>query len=775
MWALTPDDAAALVSLGGTDVRTLDVASYLQARPVATPTCDIALLGSWSWRANARGLEWFTTDVVPQLPRDVRVEVAGAGADWLRDADQRLVVRGRVEDAEGFLASSRVIAVPAVAGAGVQIKTLDAIASGVPVVATEPAVRGLDQLPPSVAVAEGAEAFASHLMLLARQTDRERSREAALAWSSARGGKAGGRRGELRGRGGVSVRRLLRDGGLPLAAIVVAAAALRFATLGVQSFSDDELFTAWLVRMPFDDMLSTVPNTEATPHLFYALEWVFIRIFGSGEVGMRILPALAGTLTVPVVYVIGALAGSRRVGLAVAVFAAVNPFLIWYSQESRAYALLIFFTALALACLVAYAVDGNRRALAGWAAASVAALASHYFAIFVIAPEALWLVLDRRAETRVKAAAIAAPGLAGLALLPLALHQRNTVRDPGGLGDASLTERVVAIPKNFLVGFSIPAEAVVTGMSAGAAAIAVILVLRARGTERQLAFATAALAACGVGLPLVLAPFGLDYASSRNVVCALVPTAVFLGVGFSRGRIGVAALAVTSALAVITVVGVALSRDYQRRDWEGAAAALGPVKDERALIFSPAFSDAGPFRVYYGDSSRILVAPQGAGERDRGGGTRQRDGLRAGRIPGPAFSGAACPAGLQLGPGHHQEHLPGHPLQSAAADHHFRETARRARLPGSAVGLLAPREQALIARSADHPQRGRHRGQLRRLPLADVVAVHLDREGAAVGGHDLRRAGGAEVLDLTVPGDGARTARECAPHDRRHLEWRWPA
>ena len=189
VWALTPDDAAALASLGGADVRTLDVASHLQARRVASPACDVALLGSWSWRANARGLEWFMTDVVPRLPEDVRVEVAGAGADWLRDADQRVVVRGRVEDAEGFLASARVIAVPAVAGAGVQIKTLDAIASGIPVVATGLAVRGLDQLPPSVGVAEGAEEFARQLMVLARQTDRERFREAALAWSSARGAK----------------------------------------------------------------------------------------------------------------------------------------------------------------------------------------------------------------------------------------------------------------------------------------------------------------------------------------------------------------------------------------------------------------------------------------------------------------------------------------------------------------------------------------------------------------------------------------------------------
>src|SRR4051812_15422700 len=125
---------------------------------------------------------------------------------------------------------------------------------------------------------------------------------------------------------------MLRAGGAALAAIVVAAAALRFATLGVQSFSDDELFTTWLTRMPFGRMVSTVPESEATPHFFYLLEWLATRVTGTGEVGMRALPAVTGTLVVPAVYVAGAIAAGRRVALAAAAFAAVNPFLVWYSQ-----------------------------------------------------------------------------------------------------------------------------------------------------------------------------------------------------------------------------------------------------------------------------------------------------------------------------------------------------------------------------------------------------------------------------------------------------------
>jgi hypothetical protein len=56
---------------------------------------------------------------------------------------------------------------------------------------------------------------------------------------------------------------------IALAGIVIAAAALRFATLDVQSFDQDEIVTDWLVRKPLHSMLATIPDTEATPPLYY--------------------------------------------------------------------------------------------------------------------------------------------------------------------------------------------------------------------------------------------------------------------------------------------------------------------------------------------------------------------------------------------------------------------------------------------------------------------------------------------------------------------------
>src|SRR5438876_576650 len=77
-----------------------------------------------------------------------------------------------------------------------------------------------------------------------------------------------------------------------------------------------------------------------TPPFYYMLAWGWAKLFGTGEVGLRSLSALAGTLTIPAAYAAGRALSSRRAGLIAAALFAVNPLLVWYSQEARAYALL---------------------------------------------------------------------------------------------------------------------------------------------------------------------------------------------------------------------------------------------------------------------------------------------------------------------------------------------------------------------------------------------------------------------------------------------------
>ncbi len=59
-----------------------------------------------------------------------------------------------------------------------------------------------------------------------------------------------------------------------LSVLVALAAALRFATLGEQSFWFDEAVTVELVSMGFGEMLDEIPSSESTPPLYYAIAWL---------------------------------------------------------------------------------------------------------------------------------------------------------------------------------------------------------------------------------------------------------------------------------------------------------------------------------------------------------------------------------------------------------------------------------------------------------------------------------------------------------------------
>ena len=211
---------------------------------------------------------------------------------------------------------------------------------------------------------------------------------------------------------------------MALLGLILLGATLRFATLNLQSYRYDEAVTVGRVLHPsFFDTFAAVRRSESTPPLYYLVAWLWSRPLGTGEVAMRSLSALAGTASIAIVY-LGAVALPlrRRAALIAAAIVAVNPVLIWFSQDARAYALVFLLTALSFLFFARARRGGGARDLACWAIASALALATHYFAGFVIAPEAALLLLATHEWRRV-AAAIGVVAATAALLLPIALHQ----------------------------------------------------------------------------------------------------------------------------------------------------------------------------------------------------------------------------------------------------------------------------------------------------------------------------------------------------------------
>ncbi len=125
--------------------------------------------------------------------------------------------------------------------------------------------------------------------------------------------------------------------------------------------------------------------------------------------------------------------------------------LIWYSQEARSYALLVFFCAASLLFFARALRTRDGRDLALWALASALALCSHYFAVFAVGIEALWLLVALRSRWRAVLPAVGGVAIVGLALIPLISAQVNPTHI-GWIDHSLLSTRLFQTGVSFLVG-----------------------------------------------------------------------------------------------------------------------------------------------------------------------------------------------------------------------------------------------------------------------------------------------------------------------------------
>lgn len=123
---------------------------------------------------------------------------------------------------------------------------------------------------------------------------------------------------------------------------------LRFYNLGFNSLWLDEASTlTFATAGSFWDIWSLTVTVEPNPPLFHWIEY-FMLSFGNSEFVLRFIPALAGTITIPVMYFMGKEFIDENGGIISAALFAISPFLILYSQEARAYSLLLLFIALGI-------------------------------------------------------------------------------------------------------------------------------------------------------------------------------------------------------------------------------------------------------------------------------------------------------------------------------------------------------------------------------------------------------------------------------------------
>ncbi len=106
----------------------------------------LGFIGAMDWRPNQQGVEWFISQILPHLDTAIRICIAGRAAESLSTKDLRVINLGSVSDEERdqFYKNVDLIILPILAGSGIRIKALEAIAYGLPMVSTLIGVEGLE-------------------------------------------------------------------------------------------------------------------------------------------------------------------------------------------------------------------------------------------------------------------------------------------------------------------------------------------------------------------------------------------------------------------------------------------------------------------------------------------------------------------------------------------------------------------------------------------------------------------------------------------------------
>jgi uncharacterized membrane protein len=360
--------------------------------------------------------------------------------------------------------------------------------------------------------------------------------------------------------------------------------------------------TVGLVRRSLGQMLSALPDSERTPPLYYVLEWIWSRVFGTAEAGLRSLSALFGTLTVLLAFVIARRIAGTRAGLIAASLAAVSPILVWYSQEARSYELLVFLCSASVWLWLRAKETPSTSRIVSWGVVATLAIATHYFASFIVAFEAVSL-LDGHRRSRALWAVLAPMAVVQAALVPLAVHQARAHEGPGDyITGTSLRSRIVAIPKRFLLGEHGAPGATALFAVALVSLLAIsawLFLTRVSPETRRRARPLIMIAIAATALPLALALLGLDFFAYRNLLAVWVLLAVVAAVALSpRGsRLAAVATAGLVAIFLTLMIAVDLTPSLQRADWRFSPSALGQPAWSRVIVVTPNF-EADPLRIY---------------------------------------------------------------------------------------------------------------------------------------------------------------------------------
>lgn len=196
--------------------------------------------------------------------------------------------------------------------------------------------------------------------------------------------------------------------------IILLSLILRLISLNQSLWWDEAINVVYAKSSSFWYFVTEYPVGDFHPPGWFALLWIWTHIFGFSEISSRLPSVILGTATVWLTYLLGKKLLHKRIVLLAAIFLAISPLHVYYSQEARMYVFACFAATLSFYFLIRLISKNNWFNFVGFVVALVLVFYSDYLAYLIVLAQIFYLIWVKK----VNRVALLSFFASGITLLP---------------------------------------------------------------------------------------------------------------------------------------------------------------------------------------------------------------------------------------------------------------------------------------------------------------------------------------------------------------------
>lgn len=342
-------------------------------------------------------------------------------------------------------------------------------------------------------------------------------------------------------------------------------------------------------------MISDYAKADFHPPGYFIILWFWTKLFGYGEIAVRIPSVIFGSLTIWFSYLIGKKLVFRELGFLVALLIAINPLHIYYSQEARMYAMATLAVSINFFLLIKL-IKKEKLSMLFLILSNLLVLASDYVAYFIFPSQLIFLLIFKKEFLKKWFLALISATALGIWWIPVFLSQL----DVGSIASERLPSWKLIVgafdPKaipltliKFIIGrISYPEKAIYALVMLPISTLFLYLIWRGvkfmKSMERNLILSW-------LFIPIILASiisFAVPIYSYFRLLFVLIPFIILVGLGITSFKSKLRYVFLTAVLAVqlFSTLIYLLNPSFQRDDWKGVVDFLKPKKEVAVLFES---------------------------------------------------------------------------------------------------------------------------------------------------------------------------------------------